>query len=48
MAWARAGPGTRLAFAATGYALACSLVWAAITPIGGVPDEPAHIAYAAR
>lgn len=47
MAWASVGSGTRLAALATGYVLACSLIWSAITPIGGVPDEPAHIAYAA-
>lgn len=46
-AWASTGSGTRLAALTTGYVLASSLMWAAITPIGGVPDEPAHIAYAA-
>src|SRR5665811_1194616 len=29
------------------YVLISGIVWSAVTPPGGVPDEPAHLVYAA-
>ena len=38
---------TILSIAVVGYLFAAGVAWAMITPIGGVPDEPAHITYSA-
>ncbi len=38
---------TLVSLAVCGYLFGASLTWSFVTPIGGVPDEPAHISYAA-
>ena len=39
--------GTIVSILVVGYLFGAGVTWAAITPLGGVPDEPGHIAYAA-
>ena len=38
---------TLVSLVVCGYLFGASLTWSFVTPIGGVPDEPAHISYAA-
>jgi len=45
--WRRAIVGQPLAVALVVYVFASSLMWASVSPPGGLPDEPAHITYAA-
>ena len=40
-------PSTTISAAVVLYVLAAGALWAAVTPPGGVPDEPSHVVYAA-
>ncbi len=40
-------PSTRVSLAVILYVFGAAVTWAALTPVGAAPDEPAHIAYAA-